>query len=123
MMPKTQLLLYSALMALIIISAYFRLIPTKLPIPLYDSIGHFVLYGLWGYFFGNAFPESLLRSEQRYLPVGVIFATLIAIIEEMLQHLSPARSFSIYDLLSGLLGVLTSLIILNVVRKKRSRLL
>src|SRR6478672_5914220 len=114
MTKKMQLLAYSALMGLIILSAYFGWIPTKLhDIPFYDSAGHFVLYGLWGYFFGNAFPKPLVRVGNFELQTGIVMMTCIAIIEECLQRLSPMRSFSLSDLGFGLLGIAAACILLN----------
>lgn len=119
MSHKNQLVLYSATMALIVILAYARLIPAKLQdIPHYDSIGHFILYGLWGYLFGKVFHKSVLSTNFR-LPQGIIVATAIAIVEETLQQLSPIRNFSLYDLGFGLLGILMSCLILDRQSRKR----
>jgi len=43
---------YTLLILTIFALAYLKYIPTELnTIPDYDSIGHFVLYGIWGYLF------------------------------------------------------------------------
>lgn len=100
-------------MALIVILAYAGLIPTKLhEIPYYDSIGHFLLYGLWGYFFGKVYSKSVTGTKY-HVTQGTIIVAAIAIVEETLQQLSPMRSFSLYDLGFGLLGIATSAVILN----------
>ncbi|CAM3293999.1 hypothetical protein FLLO111716_01600 [Flavobacterium longum] len=113
MTHKIQLVLYSAAMVLIGFLAYAGLIPTKLhDIPYYDSIGHFILYGWWGYLLGKVFHKSVSGTTFR-LPHGIILATAIAIVEETLQQLSPMRSFSLYDLGFDLLGIATSAVVLN----------
>jgi VanZ family protein len=114
MTKKIQLVAYSILMGVIIFSAYFGWIPTKLhDIPFYDSVGHFVLYGFWGYFFGNAFSRSFIAVRSFSLQNGIVVAALIAITEELLQQLSPMRTFSLYDLGFGLLGISLSCAVLN----------
>ena len=119
MTNKTQLILYSVLMALIVLLAYMGLIPTKLhQIHYYDSFGHFILYGLWGYFFGKVFQKPVATVKKCSLPQGIIFAMVIAIIEECMQRFAPMRSFSLYDLVFGLLGIVAATVILNVQRCK-----
>ena len=111
---KTQLVLYSFAMSLIVVLAYVGLIPTQLhQIPYYDSIGHFVLYGLWGYFLGKVFNKPIPIGRKFHLPQGIIVATAFAVIEESLQQFSPMRSFSLYDLGFGLLGIAASAVVLN----------
>lgn len=115
MTPKLQLLAYSFLMAIIIVSAYFGLIPTRLhDIPFYDSAGHFVLYGLWGYFFGNAFRKPVFKILSLDIQTGILVALFIALVEELLQQLSPMRSFSLGDLMFGIVGIAIGCIALNI---------
>ena len=115
MTKKMQLLTYSTLKGIIIVSAYFGLIPTRLhDIPFYDSAGHFVLYGFWGYFFGNAFDRPIASVANFQIPSGIIVTVIIAAIEEFLQQLSPMRSFSVADLGFGLLGIALACVILNL---------
>jgi hypothetical protein len=120
-MTKKQVLLsYSAFIGLIILLAYLGLIPTKLhDIPYYDSAGHFILYGLWGYFFGNAYQKPMIAIGRLIVQNGIAMAIIIAIIEESLQQLSPMRTFSLADLGFGLLGITTACAILNL--KKHGR--
>ena len=121
MTKKLQLLAYTLLMAVIIFAAYKGLIPTKLhDIPFYDSAGHFVLYGLWGYFFGNAFSSPIFQRNNFNIQIGVIITVMIAIIEESIQLLFPVRSFSVYDLAFGLTGIGLSCIILNIESYRKS---
>ena len=122
MTKKLQLLAFTFLMVVIIFSAYAGLIPTTLHnIPFYDSAGHFVLYGLWGYFFGNAFSKPVIATKNFHVQIGVVITAIIAIIEEFIQQLFPVRSFSFYDLGFGLLGITVGCIALNI--RSRSRLL
>ena len=115
---KWQLLNYSILMGTIILSAYLGWIPTQLhEIPFYDRAGHFVLYGLWGYFFGNAFQTPLFSNGKFDLQAGIIFMMALAVIEESLQQFSPMRTFSLADLAFGLSGILLACVFLNLKTK------
>jgi VanZ family protein len=117
-----RLLVYSLVMAIIIFSAYVGAIPTRLhEIPFYDSAGHFVLYGFWGYFFGNAFSTPLLSIGNFRLQTGIAIAAPIAVTEEFLQQLSPMRTFSLYDLAFGLAGIALSCAILNFTRRQSAK--
>lgn len=118
MKPKAQLLLYSGIMLTITVSAYLGMIPTQLKsIPNYDSAGHFALFGLWGYFFGTAFPKPLLSTNRFILPTGIAFSVMIAIVEELVQQFSTVRTFSGGDLAFGLLGIGCALIVLHIKHK------
>jgi len=117
MSAKLQLLAYSALMGLIIFSAYAGWIPVRLHcFPFFDLVGHFVLYGFWGYFSGKAFPRPIFSFGRFKLQFGIAAISLVAITEEFLQQLSPMRSFSIADLGFGLFGIAVACTVLNFKR-------
>lgn len=121
MTRKTALLIYSAFIATVFVLAYFGLIPTKLhDIPYYDSAGHFILYGLWGWFFGRAFAKPLMQLGSFQIPSGIAVVIAIAVVEESLQQLSPLRTFSLTDLGFGLLGILTACIVLTIPKPNRA---
>lgn len=114
MKAKTNLLLYSALVVAITTLAYLRLIPTKLnSIPYFDSAGHFVLFGFWGWFFAKAYPKNAFRITDFRIFSGTLIAIFIALTEELLQSLSSVRSCDPYDFIFGSLGILTACIVLN----------
>jgi hypothetical protein len=114
MKAKTALAIYSAIIVSITSMAYLRLIPTKLnSIPYFDSAGHFVLYGFWGWFFARAYPKTVLRLLGLNLFLGTLVATAVAILEESLQSLSSARSCDAYDFMWGFLGIITACVLLN----------
>ncbi len=116
MTKKTALLSYSAIILTIFALAYLGKIPTKLhSIPFYDSAGHFILYGLWGYFLGNYFNKPFISFRQYSIPAGIAAAVVIAVVEEFLQRLSPIRSFDYSDLAFGLTGIATACAILNYI--------
>lgn len=111
---KTSLILYTLVLLVIFISAYLKLIPTEIKaVPFYDSIGHFVLYGIWGYLFARVFNKNALRSDSWFLPWGILLALTIAIVEESLQSFSAVRTFSLFDLGWGIVGILLALFVVN----------
>ncbi len=96
---------YSAFIAIVILFAYLSLIPTEIKVvPFYDSIGHFVLYGIWGYLSGRVLCKGVFLGIMT-VPAGLIVVSGIAVIEECFQLLSPVRTFSFIDLGWGLLGI------------------
>lgn len=87
--------------------AYFKYIPTQVnSIPYYDSIGHFMLFGLLGFFAEMAFQGLKKKIFGITLPVGSILVASYAFIDESLQVFSPNRTFDLHDLVLGLFGIL-----------------
>jgi len=116
---KWTLFAYTLFIATIFILAYIGLIPTRLhAIPFYDSAGHFILYGCWGFCLGWTFSKTLIRISVFKIYIGIMIAMAIATIEEFLQQLSPLRTFSLLDLFWGILGIVVACIILNCNEKK-----
>jgi hypothetical protein len=103
---KWFLALYTLLILIIFALAYLKYIPTALEaIPYYDSIGHFVLYGIWGYLFAQTFQKTIFVVAKIKVPLGTLIILPIAIIEECLQSLSPVRTFNFFDMGWGILGI------------------
>lgn len=97
--------LYFAFIITVSFLAYKQLIPVEIGrIPYYDTIGHFILFGLTGYLAHRALGRRTISSLN--LPLGFLLMTLFAIGEELLQLISPYRTASLKDLLVGLLGML-----------------
>lgn len=110
--------IYTLLLLTIFLLAYLDLIPRGLKaIPFYDSLGHFVLYGTWGYLFGKVF-SKIIQIGSLNIPVGILIVTFIAIIEECLQSLSSVRTFSLFDLGWGILGIVFAYILLKLSKKE-----
>jgi hypothetical protein len=95
----------------ILAAAYLGLVPTETArLPLFDTAGHFVLIGVaaaladgaWGY------RRTLLRlfGATVALPTAALVVTAIAAVEELVQLLSPARTFDPVDLAADLGGAL-----------------
>lgn len=121
MTRKAALLTYSVFIVTVFVLAYFGLIPAKLHgIPYYDSAGHFVLYGLWGWFFGRAYTKPLARLGNFRIPSGIAVVAVIAVAEESLQQLSPLRTFSLADLGFGLSGILAASLLLTIRKPNRA---
>ena len=82
--------------------------PTHLKsVPYYDSIGHFLLFGIYAFLAQCAFKGK----KYFHIPLGTTLVTLYAIADELLQKLSPNRTFDISDLLCGLLGITVATIL------------
>ncbi|WP_333599903.1 VanZ family protein [Flavobacterium sp.] len=105
---------YTLLILTIFALAYLKYIPTELnTIPDYDSIGHFVLYGIWGYLFAQTFNKPILSVAKVTVPLGTLLIIPIAITEECLQSLSPVRTFSWFDMGWGLLGITVACLVIH----------
>lgn len=107
--------LYTVGIGVILFLAYSNGIPKQISIiPYYDLIGHFFLYGIWGYLAHRA----LNRIERFGMPIGPAIIAFITIAEELLQQLSENRTSSLSDLLFSLAGVWLAVIIDNSLKKK-----
>jgi hypothetical protein len=81
--------------------AYIDAIPSVIKVvPHYDSIGHFVLFGLLGY------TGSRALGSARF-PLGYGIVGIYAICDEMIQMFSHNRTFDLGDLAFSLLGILS----------------
>lgn len=101
---------YTIFILAIFTLAYMGLIPLEISkIPFYDSIGHFVLYGLWAYFAGMAFSKKIFIGVS--VPKGILIVLLIAILEESLQSLSSIRTFSLSDMYWGFIGIAVAFLV------------
>ncbi len=74
-------------------------------IPLYDSIGHFFLFGILGLIAHYAFKRRRVLVFGRNVPLGITLAIVYAIFDESLQVLSHNRTFDLGDLFFGVLGI------------------
>lgn len=99
--------LYCSAIIVIIILADLDLLPLHLlmPVPHYDWVAHLVLYGLFYHLLSRLLKNRRINllglSAERALVITVLFVTL----EELSQILFSSRTFSIMDLLMGLLGI------------------
>jgi len=113
-MKKFVFIIYTLFIVLVSVLAYLNIIPTKqITIPYYDLIGHFILYGIWGYLFAIVFHKPCISSNKFILPRGIVLVSVITIVEECLQSLSTVRTFSLLDLGCSMLGITIALIIFN----------
>jgi uncharacterized membrane protein YgdD (TMEM256/DUF423 family) len=88
--------------------AYVGLIPTQLKsIPYYDSIGHFMLFGILAFSLDRALKGRRTRVMGMTLPIGSTVIAVYAIIDESLQYFSTVRTFNPSDLVCSLLGIVT----------------
>jgi VanZ family protein len=93
---KVLLVIYSAFLLVIFLLAYLGLIPTEIKtVPFYDSIGHFVLYGILGYLSARVFNEPLMVNKLA-VQSGILIVIGVVILEEYLQSFSVVRTFSFF---------------------------
>ena len=108
--PKKWLLptaLYFLLLLTIMLLADTGNLPLELlvKIPYYDTIGHFVLYGIASFLSHRAINRRMLVIFHLPLPLGPLLFSCFTVIEEMLQELLPNRTFSLIDMGASLLGI------------------
>jgi polysaccharide biosynthesis protein VpsQ len=71
-----------------------------------DKVGHFILFGLLNFTLTLTTLQSLRHSTPRLVAVSTGFLlALVILAEELTQLYIPARTFSLWDLLAGYLGV------------------
>lgn len=117
-MKWVAFILFTLFIIIISVLAYLGLLPTTIDaIPYYDSIGHFLLYGFWGYLFALVIPKSIIPRSGFIIPLGIVLASCVAIVEECFQSLSPIRTFSLTDLGCGLLGISLACVVFNARRR------
>ena len=98
---------YFAILATISLSAYMRILPVKSStIPFYDTIGHFVLIGLAAFFGHLALNKRKIEVFKLAVPVAPVLTGICSIIDELLQRLSPYRTFDLTDLAADFVGIL-----------------
>jgi polysaccharide biosynthesis protein VpsQ len=98
---------YLGILLTIIISAYLKMLPVKsLTIPFYDTIGHFILIGIAAFLSHLALNKRKINCLNLRIPHAAIIVSLLTLIEECLQKLSPNRSFDLLDLASDLCGII-----------------
>lgn len=93
---------YTTFITLVLIGAYMNLIPRQIAVvPMYDSIGHFILYGIWFFLLHKALREKLVVV----IPLSFLILFPVVALEELAQTLSSSRTFSLVDLFWGFLGM------------------
>jgi polysaccharide biosynthesis protein VpsQ len=98
---------YFLAILLITFLAYINIVPTELKnVPHYDSVGHFVLFGMFGLLVHLALRRRKTSVAGILVPIGQTLVILYAVIDEYLQKFSNNRTFDLYDLLFGILGII-----------------
>jgi polysaccharide biosynthesis protein VpsQ len=103
---RIGLVAHSVLIVSIAAGAYAGVLPTKISlIPYYDTVMHFLLVGMFGFFLDGAFEHRSI-VEVPFVPrVGPALALVLAAAEEYLQRLSPRRSSSWADFAANATGI------------------
>ena len=100
--------LYLALLLAIVIIADLGKIPVDLlsPIPHYDTIAHFLLYGIASFLSHRATNRRAIAIFRIPIPLGPFLFALVTVAEEFLQQILRHRTFSWLDLGASLLGII-----------------
>jgi len=97
---------YLVVLSGIDLAAYASSIPSTVrSIPLYDTIGHFVLLGLAGLLLHRALGRRVIRVAGIPVPLGPALVVLGAAAEETLQLLSPVREACLSDFFADVAGI------------------
>ncbi|MES2436542.1 MAG: VanZ family protein [Patescibacteria group bacterium] len=90
------------------IFAYVGTMPTAIKmIPYYDSVGHFLLFGILASAADLALQRKTTKIFGFTLSLGITLVIAFALIDESLQVLSSSRTFDLHDLSFGLVGILS----------------
>jgi len=97
---------YAGLLLTILFLAYTNSLPAFLgKIPYYDTVGHFVLYGMATYLGHRVLRHRKFKLFRRVFPLWPPLFGAIAIAEEIWQMTSPHRNFSWLDIAASLVGI------------------
>jgi polysaccharide biosynthesis protein VpsQ len=110
---------FTAFIILVIVGAYADIIPTSIAVvPMYDSVGHFGLYGLWVFLLHQA----LKHKTKAGVPIAFLVLFPIVALEELAQTLASTRTFSVYDLIWGFAGMVTFLVLSKILTRLNIKL-
>ncbi|WP_311774896.1 VanZ family protein [Nostoc sp. 2RC] len=88
------------------ISAYLKIIPVELPqFPYFDTIMHFLLLGIAAYLGHLALNKRKIEIFKISLPLTPFIVIFFCIVDEIIQLLTPHRSFDLVDLAADFFGV------------------
>lgn len=100
------LLVYLMALACIAVAAYHNVLPVSLErIPHYDIAGHFILMGTAAYLTHRALGRRMVGFGGWRFPLGPVAIALMTMVDEWLQHFSPARTMSMIDFLANVAGI------------------
>lgn len=96
-----------SLAVMVTLMAYLGLLPLYLLTwPFADKVLHMILIGALAFWLNLWIPDWRLQMGRLWLPVAIVLPLALATLEEMLQSLSPLRTFDLVDLASDLVGLL-----------------
>ncbi|MBC1241376.1 VanZ family protein [Nostoc sp. 2RC] len=97
---------YFGILMSISISAYLKIIPVELPqFPYFDTIMHFLLLGIAAYLGHLALNKRKIEIFKISLPLTPFIVIFFCIVDEIIQLLTPHRSFDLVDLAADFFGV------------------
>lgn len=104
---RRGLVVHSVLIFSISLGAYAGVLPTQIKaLPYYDTIMHFLLVGMFGFFLDGALAHRALVRVAFVPRLGPALALGLAGSEEYLQRLSRNRSSSWSDFAANATGIL-----------------
>jgi VanZ family protein len=103
---------FFAFIILVSVLAYLQILPTQYKhIPHYDSIGHFMLFGILSFLAHIALDRKHFAIGLIKIPAASTLVACYAIVDESLQLFSSVRTFDLWDLFFGVLGIVSFYII------------
>lgn len=95
--------LYFLILLAIFVGAYLKVLPPQLTV--YDKLGHFILLGIASFLSHQVLGRRTVKALAFRVPIGPLLVTFFSLIDEGLQVLSSARSFSLIDLGANWIGI------------------
>ena len=101
-------LIYSFAFIIILVLAYTGNLPSRIlsKIPYYDTILHFLLYGIATYLGHKALKRRKIKILNYKIALWPLSFGILTVAEEYLQSFSVNRTFSTSDTIASLLGLI-----------------
>lgn len=112
---------YTGFIILILIGAYSAIIPTEIAVfPMYDLVGHFMLYGIWFYLLHKSLNCTTISVLNTAVPNALLILFPIVALEEFAQMFASTRTFSLVDLFWGFVGMCIFWMLSSIFQDKAS---
>lgn len=82
-----------------------------------DKLLHFIAYFVYGLTLQFAFATTTNMKTKKIFLIVVLFGALFAMTDEIHQHFVKGRSSDIFDWIADTLGIISSLLLRNIVFK------
>ncbi len=87
------------------VSADLRLLPlSRIRIPYYDKLGHFLLYGMLAFALEFALQSRAWRVGRIRIPFALLIVGALCVLDEGQQMFMPMRAADVSDFVADMLG-------------------